>query len=260
MVSCSTASSSSDSHTYVSVNVHSLSAGCSFFGLALGSTSGTAAAGLVRTCWDFGVGFASAIFVSGAASVFGFFPDRSAFSSRVLLSFLSSLAALSSASLRLRLRSSSCSNSRWACCNCSGVGFTHVTFRPIWYILSPALVGGPAAFGSCALGVGGGPFAFGSVSCNRSDTPGGLCRRGLNATGPGTLLRALALAWDFAITEAANRCTDDRWRAFVTRWASLVDPVGLVNPCSTCSRNSAPCTCLCNGFLSCSTSLSIVGS
>ena len=48
--------------------------------------------------------------------------------------------------------------------------------------------------------------------------------------------------------------------AFVTRWASLVDPVGLVNPCSNCSRDSAPCTCLCNGFLSCSTSPSIVGS
>ena len=48
--------------------------------------------------------------------------------------------------------------------------------------------------------------------------------------------------------------------AFVTRWASLVDPVGLVNPCSNWSRDSAPCTCLCNGFLSCSTSLSIVGS
>ena len=91
MVSCSTASSSSDSHTYVSVNVHSLSDGCSFFGLALGSTSGTAAAGLVRTCWDFGVGFASAIFVSGAASVFGFFPDRSAFflAGSPLLSFFS---------------------------------------------------------------------------------------------------------------------------------------------------------------------------
>ena len=113
MASCSAASSSSssDSHTYVSVYVYSMSDGCSFFGLALGSTDDSAAAGLFTTCWDFGLGFASATFGSAAASVFGFVLDRSTFSSRVLFSFLSSLAALSSASLCLRLiRASSCSN------------------------------------------------------------------------------------------------------------------------------------------------------